>query len=192
MNGAEMFMGCACSTALCRRRFFGGLAVQHRSTRAAGLELVLAVDDDRARWHLSPESISACPSLICATVIGRICDRVVGLDHIDIGAVRALLHRRRRDTVSPSCRVSSSSRALTSSPGQSMCAGIGKIGLEPDRAGRLQDLVVDQRELALVELDLVVLAVGEDRERPLGHLLLDFRQVGLGQREDHRDRLRSG
>ena len=53
---------------------------------------------------------------------------------------------------------------------------LGKLGLEPDRAGGLNDLVVDEVELAFIELDLVVLAVGEDRERPLGHLLLDFRQ----------------
>ena len=43
---------------------------------------------------------------------------------------------------------------------------VGKIRLELDRAGGLQDLVVDEAELALIELDLVVLAVGEDRERP--------------------------
>ena len=69
---------------------------------------------------------------------------------------------------------------------------VGKIGLELDRAGGLQDLVVDERELALVELDLVVVAIGKDRERPLGHLLLDFREVGLRQGEDHRDRLDLG
>ena len=70
--------------------------------------------------------------------------------------------------------------------------GVGKLGLELDGAGGLQDLVVDERELALVELDLVVLAIGEHRERPFGHLLLDFGQVGLRQREDHRDRLDLG
>jgi hypothetical protein len=41
----------------------------------------------------------------------------------------------------------------------------------------------------LVELDLVVLAIGQDRELSLGHLLLDLRQISLGQGEDHRDRL---
>ena len=68
---------------------------------------------------------------------------------------------------------------------------VGKLRLELDRAGGLQDLVVDQRELALVQLDLAVLAVGENRERSFGLqlLLLDLRQVGLRQREDHRDRL---
>ena len=41
-------------------------------------------------------------------------------------------------------------------------------------AGRLQDLVVDQHELAFVELDLVVLAIGQHRQRAVGHLLLRF------------------
>ena len=68
---------------------------------------------------------------------------------------------------------------------------VGKLRLELDRAGRLQDLVVDKRELALVQFDLAVLAVGENRERGFGLqlLLLDLRQVGLRQREYHRDRL---
>ena len=68
---------------------------------------------------------------------------------------------------------------------------VGKLRLELDRAGRLQDLVVDEVERALIQLDLVVLAIGENRERRLGlHLLLlDLRQVRLRQREYHRDRL---
>ena len=55
---------------------------------------------------------------------------------------------------------------------------VGKIRLELDRAGGLQDLVVDEAEHALIQLDRVVLAVGEDRERRLGFLLLllDLRQ----------------
>ena len=79
--------------------------------------------------------------------------------------------------VSPLCRVSSSSRALMSSPGQSMMLP----RWESSARSRIvpvvcNDLVVDELELAFVELDLVVLAVGEDRERPLGHLLLDFQE----------------
>src|SRR5882757_7436326 len=67
---------------------------------------------------------------------------------------------------------------------------VRKICLEPYRAGGLQDLIVDERELTLIELDLVVLAVGENPERRLSLLLLllDLWQVGLRQREDHRDR----
>ena len=80
-----------------------------------------------------------------------------------------------------------------SSPGHSRCAVLGNSALSRMRAGGLQDLVVDKCELALVELDLVVLAVGKDRERAFGHLLLlNFRQVGLRQGEDHRDRLDLG
>jgi len=45
---------------------------------------------------------------------------------------------------------------------------------------------VDQQELAFVELGLVVLAVGHDLDRSLGHLLLDFGECRLGQREDQR------
>ena len=55
---------------------------------------------------------------------------------------------------------------------------VGEIGLELDRAGGLQDLVVDEAELALIQQGRVVLAVGKDRERRLGLLLLllDLRQ----------------
>ena len=59
-------------------------------------------------------------------------------------------------------------------------SGVGKRRLEPHRAARLDDLVVDELERPLVELDLVVLAIGENRERALRHLLLDLRQIGLG------------
>ena len=56
---------------------------------------------------------------------------------------------------------------------------VGKIGLELDRAGGLQDLVVDEAEHALIEQRRIVLIVGEDRERRLGRLLLllDLRQT---------------
>ena len=48
-----------------------------------------------------------------------------------------------------------------------MCL-IGKLRLELNRARRLEDLIVDETERALIELDLVVLTIGEHRERPLG------------------------
>src|SRR5271170_3667426 len=68
---------------------------------------------------------------------------------------------------------------------------VGKVCLELDRTGGLQDLVADQTERALIELDLVVLAVGNDRERPLDLLLLllDLRQNRLREREYQRYRL---
>ena len=49
---------------------------------------------------------------------------------------------------------------------------VGKIRLELDRAGGLQVLIVDEAERALSEPHRVVLAVGENRERFLGFLLL--------------------
>jgi len=67
-----------------------------------------------------------------------------------------------------------------------------KIRLELDRAGGLQDLVVDQAEHALIQLDRIILAVGKNRERRLGALLLllDLRQARLGQREYQRNRMK--
>src|SRR5437899_11939667 len=66
-----------------------------------------------------------------------------------------------------------------------------KIRLELDRAGGLQDLVVDEAEQALIQLDRIILIVGKNRERRLGFLLLllDLWQARLGQREDQRNRM---
>src|ERR1700730_15352037 len=71
-----------------------------------------------------------------------------------------------------------------------MCL-VGKIRLELDRAGRLQDLVVNEAEHALIQLDRIVLAIGENRERPLCLLLplLNLRQIGLRERKYQRNRL---
>src|ERR1700737_3968256 len=68
---------------------------------------------------------------------------------------------------------------------------IGKIRLELDRAGGLQDLVVDEAELALTQPDRIILAVGENRERRLVFLLLllDLRQIRLREREYQRNRI---
>jgi hypothetical protein len=72
--------------------------------------------------------------------------------------------------------------------------GVGKLCLELNRAGCLRDLVVDEVDLAFIKLDLVVLTVSENRERLLviSHLLLNFRQICLGKREDQRYRLDLG
>src|SRR4051794_32125713 len=68
---------------------------------------------------------------------------------------------------------------------------VWKIRLEPNRAGRLQDLIIDEHELAFIEINRAVLAVGEHRKRRFGLLLLllDLRQVRLRERENQRDRL---
>src|SRR3984893_15384072 len=68
---------------------------------------------------------------------------------------------------------------------------VGKIRLELNRAGGLQDLIVDETEHAFIQLDRVVLAVGENRERRLDLLLLllNLRQIRLRERENQRNRL---
>jgi hypothetical protein len=49
-----------------------------------------------------------------------------------------------------------------SSPGQSPPGGIWKLGLEPDAPRCLQNLVIDEIELAFIKLDRVVLTEGLD------------------------------
>src|SRR5712691_11377796 len=68
---------------------------------------------------------------------------------------------------------------------------VGKIRLELDRPGCLQDLVVDEAELALIQLNRIILAVGQNRERVLGFLLLllDLRQNRFRESEDERNRI---
>src|SRR6202030_1427860 len=109
---------------------------------------------------------------------------------IRIGSLRSLQHDGSGNRQAVMSRIQEQPHADEYARQQPMSL-VGKLRLELDRAGRLQNLVVDQRELALVQLDLAVLAKGENRERGLGLqlLLLDLRQVGLRQREYHRDRL---
>src|SRR6202043_53023 len=66
-----------------------------------------------------------------------------------------------------------------------------KVRLELNRAGGLQDLVVDEAEQALIQFDRIILVVGENRERRLGFLLLllDLRQARLRQSEYQRNRM---
>src|ERR1700730_7761656 len=68
---------------------------------------------------------------------------------------------------------------------------VGKIRLELDRTGGLQDLIVDETERAFIQLDRVVLVVGDNGERPVGLLLLqlNLRQIRLREREYQRNRL---
>ena len=60
---------------------------------------------------------------------------------------------------------------------------IGKLGSQPDRAGCLDDLVIDEVKCALIEL-LAILTVNEDRDRSVGQEFLDGNEVGLWQREN--------
>ena len=57
---------------------------------------------------------------------------------------------------------------MTSSPGHSRCAVLGKFALSWIEPVVCRISLLTRRELALVELDLAVLAVGENRERRLG------------------------
>ena len=68
---------------------------------------------------------------------------------------------------------------MTSSPGQSRCAFLGKFAL----SWIGPDLVVDEAERALIQLDRIVLAIGENRERPVGLLLLllNLRQIRISE-----------
>src|SRR6185369_10512391 len=68
---------------------------------------------------------------------------------------------------------------------------VWKIRLELDRTGGLHDLVIDETERALIQLNPIILAVGDNLERPFGILLLllNLRQNRLREREYQRNRL---
>ena len=78
---------------------------------------------------------------------------------------------------------------MTSWPGHSRWSVFGNSALSWTVPVVWTIWSVDEQDLAFAQLDLVVLAVGRDRQRPLGHLLLNLRQLGLREREDQRDRL---
>ena len=98
-------------------------------------------------------------------------DRIVGIDDVGVGSFRTLLHNRRGNGQAVMPRIEKQPRVDELARPEPMRL-VGKIGLELDRAGGLQDLVVDEAEHAFIQLDRIVLAIGEDRERPLGLLLL--------------------
>jgi len=115
-------MGSALLGAL-RFGFLGGLAVR-MVTCTPGCSLYCP-SVTTCSFASKPESMSACPSLICATLIGRIAAER-RIDHVRVGTVRALLYDRGGNGQSL-CRVSTRSRALTSWPGQSRCSLLGKF-----------------------------------------------------------------
>src|ERR1700681_4106287 len=158
---------------------------------AAGLQLVLPVDD-----NLFVRGKSAIDQRL--TVAGlrnrnrSPFDGAVGLDHVGIEALLALLNGsgRNRQTILP--RIEQQPR-IDQFPRPQPMRGVWKFGLELDRAGRLQNLVIDEIDLADIKLDLVVLAVGKNLQRSLvGHMLLDLRQISFWKREDRRDWLDLG
>jgi len=62
---------------------------------------------------------------------------------------------------------------------------IRKVSSQPDTSSGLHDFVVNEIETTFVELDCVVLTVSLYLECPIGQVLLNLREVGLRQREDH-------
>src|SRR5260370_28654326 len=134
-------------------RFFGSLAVQDGNVRA-GLSLVLAVDHTLL-VGVQPgiDERLTLPDL--SDFDGANCRRAVSIDDVGIGSLRALQHDRRRHRQAIMPRIEQQPYADEFARPQPM-RRVGKFRLELDRAGRLQNLVVDQRELALVQLNLAV------------------------------------
>ncbi len=114
----------------------------------------------------------------------------VGIDDISVGSFRTLLHDRRGNGQSVMPGIDEQPRVDKLARPEPVRL-VGKIRLELDRAGCLQDFVVDEAEHALIQEDRIILAVGENRERRLGFLLLllDLRQICLRQREYQRNRM---
>ena len=109
-------------------------------------------------------------------------------DDPDVGAIRTLLNCRRGNRQAIVPRGQKQSR-IDELAWPEPTLRIGEVGAQLNCAGGLNDLIVDEDELALVELGLVILAVGVDRKRAFRHLLLDLGECFLREREDHRDRL---
>src|ERR1700682_695286 len=118
------------------------------------------------------------------------CHGAAGIDHIRVGALRALLDDRCGTGQAVMPCVEEQPRVDELARPQPMRL-VGKICFELDRAGGLYDLVADEAEYAFIQLDRIVLAVGENREGRLGLLLLllNLRQNGLREREYQRNRL---
>src|SRR5450756_146519 len=162
-----------------------GLAVQLQD-RTPLLETVLAIDhDDFTRHQAGVDKRLSLADLLDR--YGTLLSRFVRRDNIDVGALLALLHGRCRDGQSVLPRLQQQPGIDKLSRPQ-LVAGVGKFGLELDGPCRLGDFVVDQQQGALIELYLVVLAIGNDLQRSLGYLLLDPGELRLRKGEEQRDR----
>ena len=117
--------------------------------------------------------------------------RFVGFDHPDIEAVGAALHRDRRNGHGILVGRDQDADADELARPQPLVL-IGKFRLQPDRAGGLIDLIVDQQQVALGQLLLVVLIEGENRDGAAQHRFAHRAEVALRQRENHRARLDLG
>ena len=125
------------------------------------LQLVLSVDDDllvgREAGVYKRLPLADLSDLDWAGRHGG-----VGIDNIGVGSLLALLHHRCGNGQAVMPRIDQEPYADELARPQPM-GRIWKLCLEPYRTGGLQDLIVDKRELALIELDLPVLAV---RQKP--------------------------
>src|SRR5258708_15738972 len=149
--------------------FVGCLAVQDREMRA-GLQLVLPVDHDLlVGLEAGINERLAVADL--RDLDWADCHGAVRIDHVRVGSLRALLHDRCGNGQAVMPCIEEQPRVDELARPETM-RGVGKIRLELDRAGRLQDLVVDEAERALIQLDRIFLAVGENRKRPRALLLL--------------------
>ncbi len=152
--------------------------MQHRDTRAR-LQLVLSVDHDLL-IGLEPGINERLAAADLRNLDRPALDRVVGIDDVHVSSARTLLYSRCSDgqavvpCIDEQPRVDELARPEPTRL-------VRKIRFELDRAGCLQDLVVDEAEHALIQQGRIVLAVGENSERVLGFLLLllDLRQIRL-------------
>jgi len=162
--------------------------VQHPDTRA-GLQLVLSVDHDLL-IGLEAGVNERLAAADLRDLDRPVLNRVVGIDDVGVGSTWTLLHSRCSDGQAVTPCIDEQPRIdELARPKPVRC--VDKIRLELDRARGLQDLVVDEAEHALIEQGRIVLAVGENRERGLGFLLLllDLRQNRFRESEDQRDRI---
>jgi hypothetical protein len=129
----------------------------------ARLQLVLSVDHDLL---VGPEA--GINQRLAVTDLRDLdwadCHGAVGIDDISVGSFRTLLHDRCGNSQAVMSRIEEQPR-VDELARPELVRRVGEIRLELDRAGCLQDLVVDEAEYALIQQGRIVLGVGEDRER---------------------------
>src|ERR1700716_2137100 len=163
-------------------------AVQERDMRAR-LQLVSSVDHD-----LLVGLEAGINQRLAVTDLRDLdwadCLGTVRIYDIGVGSFRTFLHDRCGNGQTVMSRIEEQPR-VDELAWPELVRRVRKIRLELDRAGCLQDLVVDEAEYALIQQGRIVLGVGKDRERRLGFLLLllDSRQARLPQREYQRKRM---
>ena len=147
----------------------------------AGLQLVLSVDDDLLVGLEARVDERLALADLCD--LDR-ADRhgAVRVDHVCVGSLRALQHDRCGNGQAVMPRVEQQPCVYELTRPQQVLL-VGKLGSQPDRAGCLDDLVIDEVKCSLIEL-LAVLAIDEDRDRSVGQEFLDGNEIGLRQREN--------